>query len=82
MACQWLFALALIPQVRNSWNGMHVNGWTAFLTCAGLLVISVCMLSLGLVLTFISGMASSLTWGLIWGFRFKGGRGGSSGFSG
>lgn len=48
-----MFSIFLLPQVRDSCRGKHINTWTALLTAIGLIVMAFCFGRLGLFYSMI-----------------------------
>ena len=59
------FAFMLIPQVKSSLKGQHVNKWSSGLTALGLFVLMICFASMDMWLSPIANFMTGSMWALI-----------------
>jgi uncharacterized protein with PQ loop repeat len=64
-----IFAFVLIPQVIDCYNKKcKMNSISCSITLAGLVVMAICMFTLGAYYTTIMEVISAVMWGLCWYF--------------
>ena len=62
----FLFGFMMFPQVRDSWHGNHINGWSSGLTALGLFILVICFGSMQLWISTIAETFVGITWLVIW----------------
>ena len=60
------FGFMLFPQIRDAWNGKHMNRWSSGFTTAGMFVLTICFGTMEMWISFAGEFFVTICWFSIW----------------